>query len=457
VGADVSVRAAAGALPARLRVLTVLVPVAGALALAGALIADRRPVSPALFAVGLALAAAVVVADFRPVRIAPQQKTSLATVPILVAAFLLPAGVAALLMVAAVATANWRLRRRPRGILFNAGMVAIATTLASEIGHMTDVGFATALRAGAAVLVVVAITILLPALASAAHREVAATAVIRDAFRDSWPQEVALGATAIVCAALLLFAPWLAALPLALLPLVYRTNRLIEAELDSKQALARLLASQRRFLTDVSHNVGNPLATILTNLTLLRRARLPAGHQVALADAAADAARLAELFRRLRVLAETDDELPLQLAPVDLAQLASDLVRAYAGPAASRGVRLDQLTESAVAVTADPDLLRQAAANLVENAIRHSPAGAAITLRVTREQREARLEVIDRGPGIEPERLSTIFERFEHGPEGGSGLGLAIARSVVERHGGSIVVDSRPGAGSRFAILLPAA
>jgi signal transduction histidine kinase len=67
------------------------------------------------------------------------------------------------------------------------------------------------------------------------------------------------------------------------------------------------------------------------------------------------------------------------------------------------------------------------------------------------------LEVIDEGPGIPPEQMRRIFERFHHGPQGRSGLGLAIAQSVVERHGGRIQVDSEPGAGSCFRILLPAA
>jgi signal transduction histidine kinase len=67
------------------------------------------------------------------------------------------------------------------------------------------------------------------------------------------------------------------------------------------------------------------------------------------------------------------------------------------------------------------------------------------------------LEVVDNGPGIPPEHIRRIFERFHHGPQGRSGLGLAIALSVVERHGGSIQVESQPGVGSRFRILLPAA
>ena len=87
--------------------------------------------------------------------------------------------------------------------------------------------------------------------------------------------------------------------------------------------------------------------------------------------------------------------------------------------------------------------------------IHHSPRGERVVVRVVGGGHEATLEVIDHGPGIEPDLEPVIFERFRHGPKGGSGLGLAIARNVVERHGGRISVDSKPGAGARFQIVLP--
>ncbi|HEY8641252.1 MAG TPA: HAMP domain-containing sensor histidine kinase [Candidatus Dormibacteraeota bacterium] len=265
-----------------------------------------------------------------------------------------------------------------------------------------------------------------------------------------------MGAVALAAAVLLLRAPWAAPLPLAILPLVYRSNRLLESELESRQQLASLLAAQRRFLTDVSHNVGNPLSTIRTNLSRLGRAHLRAAERDALADAAAESQRLGELFRRLRVLAETDEHVPIRLSDFDLAIMAGELVRAYSSQASARGVELRMEAAAESSVRGDEDLLRQAAANLVENAIRYSPDGGAVVIRVAADTRQARIEVIDQGPGIDPLRLPAIFDRFQTGPGGGSGLGLAIAQSVVERHGGRIEVESRLGVGSRFAILLPA-
>jgi signal transduction histidine kinase len=94
-------------------------------------------------------------------------------------------------------------------------------------------------------------------------------------------------------------------------------------------------------------------------------------------------------------------------------------------------------------------------ANLVDNAVRFSPPGAAVTLRVARGADGSSIDVIDSGPGIESERLDTLFDRFQRS-DSGSGLGLAIARRVVERHGGSLRVRTAHGEGSTFTIELPA-
>jgi signal transduction histidine kinase len=135
--------------------------------------------------------------------------------------------------------------------------------------------------------------------------------------------------------------------------------------------------------------------------------------------------------------------------------MATELVRLYAPAADTHGIELRTAIEEPAFVEADENLLRQAAANLVENAIRYSAEGSRVLVRVAGDEHQALLEVIDQGPGIPREQIRVIFERFHHGPQGRSGLGLAIAQSVVERHGGRIQVESEPGAGSRFGILLP--
>jgi signal transduction histidine kinase len=105
-------------------------------------------------------------------------------------------------------------------------------------------------------------------------------------------------------------------------------------------------------------------------------------------------------------------------------------------------------------VSADKDLLREAVANLVDNAVRASPRGADVMLRVGRGANGPVIDVIDSGPGIEEQHLPRLFERFQRS-DSGSGLGLAIARRVVERHGGTIRVHTARGTGSTFTIELP--
>jgi signal transduction histidine kinase len=399
----------------------------------------------------------IVVADLRPARIAPRRKASLATVPALLAAMVLPPAWAGLTAGLAALAANLALRRPLRNAVLNAGMVALATTLAGlAMGPQASAaGALPVLRALAGAAVFSAVTMAIAASAGAAFQGAPLRATLAAAFREGWPQALAMGAVAVATGELLLRQPWAAPLPLAFLPLVERLNRTLEAELAARERLDQLLAAQRQFLTDVSHHIGNPLATIRANLSLLGRAPLSSPQHLAHADAVAETARLSDLLRRLRVLAETDEELPMHMADIDLALMAGDLVRAFSGEARARGVDLRCEVAAPTAVRADEDLLRQAAANLVDNAIRYSPDGTSVVLRVGHRRREARLEVIDQGPGIDPQRLPGIFDRFQSGPGGGSGLGLSIARNVVERHGGRIEVEAGRGTGSRFVITLP--
>jgi signal transduction histidine kinase len=130
------------------------------------------------------------------------------------------------------------------------------------------------------------------------------------------------------------------------------------------------------------------------------------------------------------------------------------VVRAYTAQAATSGVGLVTEVGSPASTSADKDLLREAVANLVDNAVRVSPRGASVRLRVDRGLAGPVIDVTDSGPGIEEERLPELFTRFQRS-EAGSGLGLAIARRVVERHGGKLRVKTERGAGSTFTIELP--
>src|SRR5579872_5767221 len=156
----------------------------------------------------------------------------------------------------------------------------------------------------------------------------------------------------------------------------------------------------------------------MTNLSILRRATRGGVAEEAVADSVAEAERMKRMLGRLRSLAHADEDVPLRKELVDLAELTSDVVRAYAAQARSSGVDFVTEIDASASVSADRDLLREAVANLVDNAVRFSPAGAAVTLRVAKGAGGPSIDVTDAGPGIESARLGTLFERFQRSDSG---------------------------------------
>jgi signal transduction histidine kinase len=402
--------------------------------------------------------AATVLAEHYPVKIGVEQKVTLGALPCLVAVLLLPPAVGPITAAFGVAAGNLLVKRTWWETVFNAGNVLLAGSVAAYVGSLGAAGGpAEDLRAlvGAALYSVINLTVaVIPA---SLHSRVPYLVLLFRAATISWPATLALAACAVSVSVLAIEAPVVAPLPLVVLPLVFRMNEAINSQERANAQLEKVLSAQRRFLTDVSHQVATPLATIMTNLSILRRQRSSSGHPEAIADSVAEAERMRRMLSRLRSLAHADEDVPLRRELVDLAELTADVVRAYAAQARGSGVGLVADVRASASVSADRDLLREAVANLVDNAVRVSPPGGAVTLRVGRDGGgAASIDVIDRGPGIDPERLETLFERFQRS-DSGSGLGLAIARRVVERHGGSLRVDTTQGSGSTFTIELPTA
>jgi signal transduction histidine kinase len=414
---------------------------------------------PYRFVTLLVLALGVAVADQWPVQLATGRKFSLGGVPSVAAVLLMPGAVAPAALAAARLAGELAYSRKLGAATYVAGSTGLAALAASLVAAPVPTPNSSAwlIRAFAAAIIFMIVSLAFAGLATALQRGEPVGLTLIRTYSTSWEPALAGVGAGTSLAVLALTAPPAALLFLALLPLLHRVNRSLETELRAREQLNGVLQAQRRFLTDVSHNVSNPLSTIRANLSLLKHGRLATATSIGLHDATTECDRLIELFRRLLTLAETDEGLPLKKCRVDLVTMAAELVRLYAPIAERRQIELLTEAEGNPAVEADENLLRQAAANLVENAIRHSPQGHAVVIRVAADGRLALLEVIDDGPGIPSEQKRKIFQRFHHGPQGRSGLGLAIALSVVERHGGSIQVDSEPGAGSRFRILLPAA
>jgi two-component system sensor histidine kinase CiaH len=231
-----------------------------------------------------------------------------------------------------------------------------------------------------------------------------------------------------------------------------------ESLVSQRAALRR----QREFAADASHELRTPLTVIRSSVEHLRRNRgePSAATTEALDDIDAEVGYLTALVEDLLLLARSDSgAISLARAPVDLGDVAADGAGALVKTAEARGVHLSLDPEPAI-VSGDSARLRQLIVILVDNAIRHTPRGGSVRVRVRTEGREAVAEVEDDGPGIRAEDMPRVFERFWRAPGsagGGTGLGLAIARSIVDLHEGRISVMNRPEGGARFAVRLPGA
>ena len=399
---------------------------------------------------------AIVLTERFPVKIGPEQKVNLGALFCLLAALLLPPAIGPATAAVGALAGNLMVRRTWWESTFNAGNVLVSSAIAASIGAVgrdTDAGVDA--RAALAAFVYSGVNLALAILPASMHTRRPYLVLLRQAAGASWAASLSLAACAVSVALLAIEAPVAAPLPLIVLPLIYRMNLAIQAQGKTNEQLAGVLAAQRRFLTDVSHQVATPLATIMTNLSILSRAqRGPGPTREAIIDSVAEAERMKRMLARLRALAHADEDIPLRRELVDLAELTADVVHVYAAQAGTSGVEFVTEVRVPARISADKDLLREAVANLVDNAVRVSPPGEAVTLRVANGADGPSIDVIDHGPGIDDERLKNLFDRFQRS-DSGSGLGLAIARRVVERHGGTIRVQTKPGSGSTFTIELP--
>ena len=242
------------------------------------------------------------------------------------------------------------------------------------------------------------------------------------------------------------------------------------------EMLARLQAAfdaQRHFLAEASHELRTPLASLLGNADLLvRHAEDPQRRAAAFTSIRAEGQRLTRLLNDLLLSAQADAGWRLELRPLLLTEVLHNVVacsRLWAN-----GVLLTLMEPPPVTVLGDADRLGQVFGNLVDNALRHTPAGGVVSVRSSvvtdRPSTSSRTDhyspaadhwlrvvVSDTGEGIPPEALPHIFDRFYRasGRSRGYGLGLSIARWIVEQHGGRIEIESEIGKGSQFSVWLP--
>lgn len=145
----------------------------------------------------------------------------------------------------------------------------------------------------------------------------------------------------------------------------------------------------------------------------------------------------------------------LHRSEVNMAVILEEARQEFIALASASDVGMDMEVPASLMAYADPDRLRQVMANLIHNALRHSPPGASILLKGARTEDVITVSVIDQGPGIEPEMIEMIFQRFQKGDKGGTGLGLTISRGIVDRLGGRLWAESDGAHGSAFHFTIP--
>lgn len=224
-------------------------------------------------------------------------------------------------------------------------------------------------------------------------------------------------------------------------------------------------ARRREMVASVSHDLRTPLTALIGQIETVRikADTMPAAEKQAMLERALqNAHHLQRLTDTLAELARLDNpEFRTHPEPIAIGELADDVVQRFAERASADGLKLEiEYPDGLPLTNVDAGLIERALANLLDNAIRVTPPGGTVAVRVVRDDEGIRLEVSDTGPGVAPEDQARVFERFYQTSRhrelrGSAGLGLAIVRRVAELHGGQAGLKSQPGQGSTFFIALP--
>ncbi|MCB9745976.1 MAG: HAMP domain-containing histidine kinase [Alphaproteobacteria bacterium] len=247
----------------------------------------------------------------------------------------------------------------------------------------------------------------------------------------------------------------MAALGLGLSGLALLSGGLLSRKIVDEEAhhqLQEAMSRQARFTADAAHELRTPLAVMRSAAEVaLRREREPAQYREALSGVLSGATRMQGLLEGLLLLARADAG--VELEPVDLALLGREAVDERGDP------RVQVQSPPSAPARGAPELLRAVVDNLLSNALRYSEGP--VTLRLSPGPQTWVIEVEDQGPGIPPDQLEAVFERFHRldearsRAEGGAGLGLSVVRRVTELHGGAVSLRSAPGQGTTARVELP--
>ena len=225
--------------------------------------------------------------------------------------------------------------------------------------------------------------------------------------------------------------------------------------------LSRSLDAQRAFVADAAHELRTPLTALKLQMQLLGRARSEAERGEAIAALGAGLERASRLVEQLLTLARQEPSAAesRKSERCDLVAIAGEAVAARAQIAAARGIDLGLKRADPAAIDGDTSALATLLGNLIDNALRHAPAGSAVDVAVEATGSGAVLEVADRGPGIAPAERTRVFDRFYRGADtsgNGSGLGLSIVKGIADAHAASVELIDRAGGGLSVQVRFPA-
>jgi signal transduction histidine kinase len=236
---------------------------------------------------------------------------------------------------------------------------------------------------------------------------------------------------------------------------------------DANRRLVELDEQRVRFLADIGHELRTPLTVLRGEAEVALRgiAKPESTYREALQLIVSQAADMARLVEDLLFLARSEaEEIRYEYRVLRMADVVADALSDAAAIARRRQIRISTRGSGEdLRIRADPRRLKQAALNLLDNAIKFSPAGSDVEVRCARATDGVELTITDQGPGVPPHEIPHVFERLFRGEQarsqgvGGSGLGLPIARRIVERHGGSLELASEPGSGTIATLRLPLA